>query len=398
MMNLILNNYSLFTIRMGGILNNKHIYIVLSRTGTTFSNVIALFTQKEYSHVSISLDPSFTKMFSFGRKIPSKVLPAGLVEENLYDGVFTLYPKSKCLIYKVNVTKEQYEYLIDRYDVNLVFNNEYMKKNNLHSLNKVINKLGNTYIIPCDIWCASNPFCSHELYSWYMVTDYESEESLVRVNRKKELVNTKRDENGNNMIGIAYILKEEAKVLQQTIKDLSSKKEYNQAFWESALFNGNRMIVGPKVAKSSEVFEINTYEQLRELDNDSNQLQSDIIQLIANVLKCTEGDINSIKALKKGMTNRSFEFKCKDNRYIMRIPGEGTGKMINRRNEYEVYKQLEGKNITDPVIYISPENGYKITKYIDGAKTCSCEEKNDVKRCMEYLRGFHDLKLQVSKA
>ena len=40
-----------------------------------------------------------------------------------------------------------------------------------------------------------------------MVTDYESEESLVRVNRKKELVNTKRDENGNNMIGIAYILK-----------------------------------------------------------------------------------------------------------------------------------------------------------------------------------------------
>ncbi|MFR5582702.1 MAG: choline/ethanolamine kinase family protein [[Clostridium] scindens] len=95
------------------------------------------------------------------------------------------------------------------------------------------------------------------------------------------------------------------------------------------------------------------------------------------------------------MTNRSFEFKCKDNRYIMRIPGEGTGKMINRRNEYEVYKQLEGKNITDPVIYISPENGYKITKYIDGAKTCSCEEKNDVKRCMEYLRGFHDLKLQV---
>lgn len=122
MMNLILNNYSLFTIRMGGILNNKHIYIVLSRTGTTFSNVIALFTQKEYSHVSISLDPSFTKMFSFGRKIPSKVLPAGLVEENLYDGVFTLYPKSKCLIYKVNVTKEQYEYLNS--SINTFFENK----------------------------------------------------------------------------------------------------------------------------------------------------------------------------------------------------------------------------------------------------------------------------------
>ena len=68
-------------------MNNKHIYIVLSRTGTTFSNIIALFTQKEYSHVSLSLDASFTQMFSFGRKIPSKVLPAGLVEENLFCNV-----------------------------------------------------------------------------------------------------------------------------------------------------------------------------------------------------------------------------------------------------------------------------------------------------------------------
>lgn len=145
------------------------------------------------------------------RMVPINVeMPKGLLEihgEPLIERII-------CQLHEVGIReiyivvgfmKEQYEYLIDRYDVNLVFNNEYMKKNNLHSLNKVINKLGNTYIIPCDIWCASNPFCSHELYSWYMVTDYESEESLVRVNRKKELVNTKRDENGNNMIGIGFI-------------------------------------------------------------------------------------------------------------------------------------------------------------------------------------------------
>ena len=83
-------------------MNNREIYIVLSRTGTMFSNIIALFTQKEYSHVSLSLDSSFTQMFSFGRKIPSRVLPAGLVEENLYDGVFAMYPNSRCLVYKVN--------------------------------------------------------------------------------------------------------------------------------------------------------------------------------------------------------------------------------------------------------------------------------------------------------
>lgn len=88
-------------------MENKYIYLVLSRTGTMFSNIIALFTRKEYSHVSISLDDSFTKMFSFGRLDPAKVLPAGFVEENLYDGVFAMYPKSRCLVYKLPVTEDQ---------------------------------------------------------------------------------------------------------------------------------------------------------------------------------------------------------------------------------------------------------------------------------------------------
>ena len=87
-----------------------------------FSNIIALFTQKEYSHVSLSLDSSFTQMFSFGRKIPSKVLPAGLVEENLYSGVFAMYPNSRCLVYKINITSQQFDFLQN--EINKFFENK----------------------------------------------------------------------------------------------------------------------------------------------------------------------------------------------------------------------------------------------------------------------------------
>ena len=120
-------------------MNNKHIYIVLSRTGTTFSNIIALFTQKEYSHVSLSLDASFTQMFSFGRKIPSKVLPAGLVEENLYSGVFAMYPKSKCLVYKIDVTDEQLTYLQNSID-NFFKNKDYYKYSVLGTVTAYFNR------------------------------------------------------------------------------------------------------------------------------------------------------------------------------------------------------------------------------------------------------------------
>ena len=240
------------------------------------------------------------------RMVPINVeMPKGLLEisgEPLIERII-------CQLQEVGITKidivvgfmkEKYEYLIDKYGVNLVFNKDYSKKNNLHSLSKIVDKLGNTYIIPCDIWCEKNPFSEHEWYSWYMVTDQESEESSVRVNRKKELINVKSGENGNKMIGIAYILQEDANVLRERIKDFCLKKEYNQVFWEAALFEGNRMIVGPREIKGNEVFEINTYEQLRELDNDSNQLQSNIIRLIAEVFECCEDDIKNIKSLKKG--------------------------------------------------------------------------------------------------
>ena len=90
----------------------------------------------------------------------------------------------------VGFMKERYEYLIDKYGVELVENQEFASKNNLHSINLVKEHLKNAYVVPCDIWCASNPFRRHELYSWYMVSDLVSNESNVRVNHKMELVST----------------------------------------------------------------------------------------------------------------------------------------------------------------------------------------------------------------
>ncbi len=295
----------------------------------------------------------------------------------------------------VGFMKEQYEYLIDKYNVTLVFNREYSTKNNLYSLQCVADKLGNTYIVPCDIWCKDNPFSKHEWYSWYMVTEQESEESTVRVSRKKELVNLKKDEAGNAMIGISYLIGVDAYALMKTMKEFTSRKEYNHAFWEIALFNEKGVTVGAKVVRSTDVYEINTYEQLRELDDGSGQLKSDVLLLISDVLKCGVDEIGNIRALKKGMTNRSFEFEARGQRFIMRIPGEGTDKMINRKNEWLVYKCLEGMEITDPVVYMSPDNGYKITRYIPDVRICDSNNPKDVAKCMRYLKKFHDLNIQV---
>ena len=295
----------------------------------------------------------------------------------------------------VGFMKESFEYLIDEYGVDLVVNDEYASKNNLHSLALVADRIHNTYIVPCDIRCEVNPFSNAELYSWYMVSDSEDEESSVRVNRKTELVKVSDKETGSRMIGIAYVTEPESVTIREQLKEMDNE-HHADCFWEETLFSKDRMILPARIVSSSDFVEINTYEQLRELDSGSNHLKSDAMVTITSALNCKEKDIVDINVLKKGMTNRSFIFTVKGNKYIMRIPGEGTEKLINRNQEAEVFRTISGLGLCDDPVYINPENGFKITKYLEGIRSCDPENEDDLEKCMTKLKAFHDMKLKVA--
>ena len=295
----------------------------------------------------------------------------------------------------VGFMKERYEYLIDEFQVKLVVNSEYQVKNNLHSLSKVKSSLDNTYIIPCDIWAAENPFSDFEPYSWYMVSDETSVESYVRVNRKRELVTVDEEDEGNEMVGLCYLAGQEAKIVQEKLQEFSKKPSYDHEFWECTLQEKNKWIIPSKVVNAKQLIEINTYEQLRELDGNSANLQTDAISIIQECFAVEVDDIKNITVLKKGMTNRSFLFECRNKKYIMRIPGEGTDHLINRKEEAAVYQALENRQICDDVLYMNPDNGYKITAYLEDATNCDAENWNEVEACITKLREFHELNLTV---
>ena len=295
----------------------------------------------------------------------------------------------------VGFMKERYEYLIDEFQVKLVVNSEYQVKNNLHSLSKVKSSLDKTYIIPCDIWSEENPFSDFEPYSWYMVTNEQSIESTVRVNRKRELVMIDETEEGNQMIGLCYVMGEEATLIQEKLQEFAKKPSYDHEFWECTLQDKNKWIIPSKVVDSEQIIEINTYEQLREIDGNSANLQTDAISIIQDCFNVEVDEIKNITVLKKGMTNRSFLFECQNQKYIMRIPGEGTDHLINRKEEADVYQALENRQICDDVLYMNPDNGYKITAYLEDATNCDAENWDEVEACMTKLREFHELNLTV---
>lgn len=295
----------------------------------------------------------------------------------------------------VGFMKEQYEYLIDDYDVRLIVNTDYATKNNLHSLYLAKEYLENSYIIPCDIWCDLSPFQEHELYSWYMVSDLVDNDSTVRVNRKLELTTISNASGGNSMVGICYLTEQDAHIVQERLCTFDSDPRYYDKFWEETLYKKGKMIISAKVVHSSDIVEINTFEQLRELDDHSDHLQSNILTIAATALNTTPDQISNITVLKKGMTNRSFLFDCKGHKHIMRIPGEGTDQLINRQEEAQVYQIIKDKNLCDDIEYINPQNGYKLTRFLNNARVCDPHNSDDITKCMKKLRQFHEMELKV---
>lgn len=293
----------------------------------------------------------------------------------------------------VGFMKESYEYLIDKFGVELIVCDDYIFKNNIYSVYLATTHSESSYIIPCDIWFNDNPFRSYELYSWYMVSESLDSESTVSSNRKQELVRTSNG--GNRMIGISYLRKEDMKELRSKIEDLLKNPNHYRSFWEEGLFHSNKMFVLSRVVKDGDYIEINTYEQLREIDSNSIGLKSEAINVLCEVFGCASDDIKNITTLKKGMTNRSFSFCINGIKYIMRIPGEGTDMLINRKQEADVFKTISGHGFCDDPVYIDPDNGYKITKFLENARTCDITSEDDLRICMKKLKEFHDEKLKV---
>lgn len=296
----------------------------------------------------------------------------------------------------VGYMKEEYNYLINKYGVKLVENDAFMVKNNLHSLNLVRQEIDDTYIVPCDIWCKENPFLSDEKDSWYMIRNERNHTSNVKINKQDSFVRSQCIENESSMTGICYINNQIKDKLINRLSEFDNDERYNNCFWEEALFENNKMIIKPKFVDSDSIYEINTYEELRKIDSKSKSLNNEVITLISKELNVNTNEIYNVEALKKGMTNRSFMFCCRDKKYIMRIPGEGTEKLINRKNEANVYNLVNKYGISDKLIYINPDNGYKITEYINNSRNCDANNMDDVKSCMKALKEFHKLKLKVS--
>jgi hypothetical protein len=91
-------------------LEDPHLYIVLSNTGSAASEIISIFTQKQYNHASLSFDRDLNTIISYNGG--ANVYPPGMNIEILEQ----LHQKdgASVLVYSLPVTKEQKSAIINK--------------------------------------------------------------------------------------------------------------------------------------------------------------------------------------------------------------------------------------------------------------------------------------------
>jgi thiamine kinase-like enzyme len=93
-----------------------------------------------------------------------------------------------------------------------------------------------------------------------------------------------------------------------------------------------------------------------------------------------------------GLTNRNYKITFGDERFVLRIPGEGTSEYINRRHEAVAARIAAEAGVNAEVLFFDENDGLMLTRFVDGAATMNGERFRDlgaVSRAAQAFRRMH---------
>lgn len=349
----------------------------------------------------------------------------------------------------VGYLKEKFEYLIDKYDVTLLYNPEYACKNTLATIyhaRKVLEGR-NMYVLSSDNWMQDNMFHAYEWGPWYSSAYIPGETSEWCLSYNKRGLITDVTVGGRDswvMYGPAYFSREFSASFLPVLEKYYHQPGTEQFYWEQVYmdlihgtaqkylfsFNHDRQQENQDQQQTqqnqqqpqqlqtkyrqtpfpipalyinrqpkNQIYEFENLEELRRFDSQyNNRSNNQAMELVASVFHVPESEITQIRCLKAGMTNKSFLFKIHDCSYICRIPGPGTEALINRKEEKAVYDTVAPLGITEHVLYFNGETGYKISEFYENARTADSHNQEDMARGMALLRKLHQAALSVDHA
>lgn len=299
------------------------------------------------------------------------------------------------IIVVVGYMKDEFSYLAEKCHVKLVVNDDYARRNNNSTLYAVRKYLSNTYICSSDNYFVDNVFTLHVYGSYYssVYVHGETDEYCLQTGSDGQIESVViGGKDAWIMLGHAYFSKSFSEHFVSLLEKEYNLPETAGMLWEDFYIKHiSELSMDIKKYDNQKVLEFDSLDDLRKFDNTYvNHTGSKILGNICGVLNCQEQEIVDFAPIKKGMTNASFLFTCKGKKYIYRHPGAGTKEIINRKSEAFSMSVAQELNLDDTFISMDPEEGWKISKYIENASDLDYRNKADVCRALKLLRTLHE--------
>lgn len=290
---------------------------------------------------------------------------------------------------------EKFLYLVDKFNVKIVVNNEYRYKNTHSSIYFAREYLKNSYICCADNYFPKSVFHKYEYHSLYSTLYMEGVwqgERGVTTNSKGLIIATNRPAADQwVMNGYAYFNGEFSNKFKHILEDMYNTVGSDGLYWEQVYAQHvEELPLYEKRYSSEQIMEFDSVAELEAFDPD--YIKHNSIALTKNIcstLNCSPSDIHQIEPIKKGYTNQSFKFICNGRTYVYRNPGSISSVWIDRKSEKKALEIAKNLGVDDSYIYADETTGWKISQYINSTESFDFANPSHVEKLCNYLRTLY---------
>lgn len=175
--------------------------------------------------------------------------------------------------------KESFEYLIDKYNVSLIYNDKYKEYNSIYSMYKVLDFLGDSFVIDGDVVIFKNIF-KYKLFNsaFFTVIRHTDSVEWIPILNSMGYVDSifigKDDK--PTLSGISFWSEKDAKIIKKEFSNFLNKNilEDSSLYWDNiVLASLDKIDVGVELIESNSIFEMDNVEDyytiIEKIENES---------------------------------------------------------------------------------------------------------------------------------
>lgn len=359
----------------------------------------------------------------------------------------------------VGFMAERFKYLEDKFGVRLVMNEDYARYNNTSSIMRVLDLLGNTYILTSDNYYPCNPFENDMDEAYYSAQYAEGATGEYCMWEGPDGVIDRVEVGGSDawyMYGPVYFDEAFSRRFVEIMRKEYDLETTRKGYWEDVYIRHlDQLRMKVKKRKEGEILEFDSLDELREFDDSYiRDTRSAIVKEIAETLGCGEDELHGFKNLRPatgisfrfyrgnepmvytdgrlrvmmrydmdslrgylavifpekdlsgvkisrigGMSNKNFLVELGDECYVLRVPGPGSEDMVSRDCEGHNSELCGELDITPRIRYFDRMTGIKLSDYMNDAETqnsVSIQCRARLRQVADIYRKLHSSNLQMS--